>query len=74
MHPVAMTQDDEPVPNGPDGQVERMRRNGRARRPASYAPAVPRLHRALPAAPTDRRARPRLAADAWRGGLIDLEH
>ena len=57
MHPVAMTQDDEPVPGRPDGQIERMRRDGRARRPASYAPAVPRL-----------------AADTWRGCLIDLEH
>jgi hypothetical protein len=40
-------------------------------RPASYAPLVPRFARGEPAAPPDRRSRPRLGNEA-RGRLIDL--
>jgi hypothetical protein len=64
---------DDPELLSPHGLVERL--DGRPRpllRQASYAPAVARLWRGLPAAPADRRARPRLAGEPWRGRLVDL--
>ncbi len=67
-----MTRDDDPTLIRPDGQVERL--GGRhLDPPASYAPAVARLRRGLPADPPDRRARPRLPGEPWRGRLIDSE-
>ena len=64
---------DDPELLSPHGLVERL--DGRLRHPlrqASYAPAVARLRRGLPAAPVDRRARPRPAGEPWRGRLVDL--
>ena len=64
--------EDEFAPRRPDGQVERA--TGRSASPAaaSYAPAVPRLRRSLPAAPVERRETPRRTVEPWRGRLIDL--
>jgi hypothetical protein len=65
--------EDDAGPCHPDGLVERL--DGRAwlpLRPVSYAPAVVRLRRGLPAAPAERRAQPRLPGEPWRGRLIDL--
>ena len=67
-----MTRDHDAILIRPDGQVERL--GGRqVDPPASYAPAVARLRRGLPADPPDRRARPRLAGEPWRGRLIDSQ-
>lgn len=57
----------------PDGQVEPL--PGALGTPiaADYAPAVPRLRRRLPAAPPDRRARPRLLDEPWRGRRLDRQ-
>ena len=63
--------DDLLAPGRRDGQVERLPATRPWRRPASYAPLVPRFARGEPAAPPDRRSRPRLGDDA-RGRLIDL--
>ena len=51
----------------------RQRRDGGNHRPASYAPAMGRLRRGLPALPVDRRGRARLGDDTWRGVLLDIE-
>jgi hypothetical protein len=67
-----MIHDKDFVPR-PDGQVERLPRKRAGRTGASYAPALPRLGRRLPSAPTDRRSKPRLDIDACRGWLIDLD-
>jgi hypothetical protein len=56
----------------PDGQVERLD-GGHLHPPASYAPIVSRFRRGLPADPPDRRARPRLPGEPWRGRLIDSQ-
>ena len=64
--------DEDPHLARPQGQVERLP-HAAERRPASYASTVSRLRRRLPTAPSDRRDRPRLAGDVWRGRLIDLE-
>jgi hypothetical protein len=58
-------------PSRPDGLVERLPAARPWHRPASYAPLVPRFARGEPAAPPDRRSRPRLGNEA-RGRLIDL--
>jgi hypothetical protein len=65
--------DDDPDQRRPDALVERGWHARSNRRPASYAPAMPRLRRKLPTAPSDRRAKARLVDDIWRGRLIDLE-
>jgi len=65
-----MTDDDEHVTRL-QGQVERLAQTA-VGRPASYAPAVSRLRRRLPTTPSDRRDKPRLGCDIWRGRLIDL--
>ena len=67
-----MTDDDDPHLARPQAQAERLAQVA-PRRPASYAPTVSRLRRQLPTAPSDRRDKPRLACDVWRGRLIDLE-
>jgi len=64
--------DDDQHPTRPKAQVERLTQTA-VRRPASYAPAVSRLCRGLPTIPSDRRDKPRLDRDIWRGRLIDLE-
>jgi hypothetical protein len=56
----------------PDGLVERGAEASHRRAPASYAPAVPRLRRRLPAAPGERRTAPRPDGQPWRGRLVDL--
>jgi hypothetical protein len=67
-----MRADDDLVsPSRPDGLVERLPATRPWRRPASYAPLVPRLARGEPAARPDRRSRPRLGNEV-RGRLIDL--
>jgi hypothetical protein len=65
-------QDDHTAPR-PDGQVERSDRRPGPTQPASYAPAVPRLCRRLPAVPVERREAVRLQGEPWRGRLVDLE-
>jgi hypothetical protein len=66
-----MTRYDDATPIRPDGLVERLDGSGIVYPPTSYAPAVARLRRGLPAAPPDRRTRPRLPGEPWRGRLID---
>jgi hypothetical protein len=63
--------EDEATP--PSGHVQRHRDGRSGDRPASYAAAVPRFRRDLPATPRDRRRRPRPPGQPWRGRLIDLE-
>jgi hypothetical protein len=63
---------DEHGPARPDGQVERSDAGSGPMPAASYAPAVPRLCRQLPAAPGERRNAIRLQGDPWRGRLVDL--
>ena len=60
----------EPPP--PDGQVERTATKAGRPSVASYAAAVPRLRRRLPASPAERRAQARLEGQPWRGRLVDL--
>jgi hypothetical protein len=66
-----MRVDDDLSPSRLDGQVERLPATRPWHRPASYAPLVPRLARGQPAAPPERRSRPRLGDEA-RGRLVDL--
>jgi hypothetical protein len=62
---------DDPTP--PSGHVERQRGARGVDRPVSYAPAVARLRRGLPALPEDRRRGGRPGGQPWRGRLVDLE-
>jgi hypothetical protein len=67
-----MKQDDF-APRPPNGQVERTTAGPGRPAAASYAAAVPRLCRRLPAAPGDRREAVRPDGEPWRGRLVDLE-
>ncbi len=67
-----MKQDDF-APRPPNGQVERATAAPGRPAVASYAGAVSRLRRRLPAAPSDRREAVRPDGEPWRGRLVDLE-